>query len=371
MIVAIDIRRVRSFGLGTFTRNLIENLARLDTESRYLLMGSEEDAAELGILPENFQYQILHRHEGPAGDLELAWRLERENVDLCHSTFLYAPWVLPHRYIVTVHDTVKFLGGNGGSLTDTIRFYRTRQTLRRAARILTVSAATRRDLQSLFGLPPDKVQVVYNALDSHLQKPATENEIEKILQRYSIHNPYVLYAGSARPHKNLPRLIEAFALVKDELREHPTYKDLKLLIIGDEIGEHPELRHAVVKCRRQNDVRFLGFVPPAQLGVFYKRAAVFAFPSLHEGFGLPPLEAMAHGTPVLASNVSSLPEVLGDAALLVNPGKVFDISRGLLHMLLDEDLRNTLTERGRRQVAKFSWKDSVETILQVYRETSA
>ncbi len=371
MIVAIDIRRVRSFGPGTFTRNLIENLARLDTENSYRLMGSEEDAAELGILPENFQYQILHRHQGPAGDLELAWRLEREKVDLCHSTFLYAPWVLPHRYIVTVHDTVKFLSGNGGSLADTIRFHRTRQTLRRAVRVLTVSAATRRDLQSLFGLPPDKIQVVHNALDSHLQKPPPENEIEKVLQRYSIHNPYVLYAGSARPHKNLPRLIEAFALVKDELREHPTYKDLKLLIIGDEIGKHPELRHAVVKCRSQNDVRFLGFVPPAQLGVFYKRAVVFAFPSLHEGFGLPPLEAMAHGTPVLASNVSSLPEVLGDAALLVNPGKVFDISRGILHLLLDDDLRGTLAERGRRQVAKYSWKDSVKTILQVYRETAS
>ena len=370
MKIAVDIRRVRNFGAGTYTRNLLEQLARLDTQNSYLLAGSEEDAAELGLLPENFQYLILHRSGGPRADLELAWRLQREGVELCHTTYLCAPWILPHRYILTVHDTAEFLPSNGASLRDTVRFYRTRHTLHRATRILSVSTATRRDLMMQFGLPPDKIQVVYNALDTRLQEPPAEHEIETVLRRYDVADPYLLYVGNARPHKNLPRLIEAFALVKDELRTRPGYEKLKLIIIGDEISEHPELRHAVVKSRSQQDVRFLGYVSPPQLRVFYKQTLAFLFPSLHEGFGLPPLEAMAHGVPVLSSNVSSLPEVLGEAALLVNPGKVFDISRGILELLLDQGLRATLIERGRKQVEKFSWEDSVRTILQVYREAA-
>ena len=370
MLIAIDIRRVRDFGPGTYTRNLVEQLSRLDTENRYLLAGTEDDAAEVGLLPENFQYLILQRSEGPRGDLELAWRLEREKVDLCHTTFLYAPWVLPQRYIITVHDTAAYLSGtNGTTLPETVRFLRTRQVLRRASRILAVSTATSRDLIAQFGLRPEKIQIVYNAVDKQLQETPSEKMIEQVLRRYSIEDPYLLYAGNARSHKNLPRLIEAFALVKDELRDHATFQNLKLIIIGDEISDHPELRHAVIKSRRQQDVRFLGHVSPAQLGAFYERATAFIFPSLHEGFGLPPLEAMAHGAPVLSSNVSSLPEVLGDAALLVNPGKVFDISHGILHLLLDDELRTTLIERGRRQVKKFSWEESVKAILQVYRET--
>jgi glycosyltransferase involved in cell wall biosynthesis len=211
-----------------------------------------------------------------------------------------------------VHDTVDFLDLTDGhnSLADLLRFQRTRLCLHRARRILSVSQATRRDLQRLFGLPGEKIEVVYNAPDARLVQPPSTEEVERTLHRYSIHAPYLLYAGNVKPHKNLPRLIEAFALVKDGLRAHPQYAEMKLIIIGDELFKHPQLRRAVVKSRTQDDVRFLGFVPPQTLSVFYACATAFVFPSLYEGFGLPPLEAMALGTPVVASNVSALPEVL-------------------------------------------------------------
>ena len=141
-----------------------------------------------------------------------------------------------------------------------------------------------------------------------------------------------------------------------------------LIIIGDEVSRHPDLRRTVIKSGVQNDVRFLGFVPIDTLRTFYDVAKVFVFPSLYEGFGLPPLEAMAHGTPVVTSNTSSLPEVVGNAAVLVNPENVFEIMRAIHRVLVDQALRDKLKQKGYEQVKHFSWEDSVQRILNVYRE---
>jgi glycosyltransferase involved in cell wall biosynthesis len=373
MKVAIDIRRVRDYGPGTYTRNLVTTLAELDREDSYLLVGSTTDWAELGALPENFSLMECDRQDRFRHDLRLSRRLRQEGVQLLHSPYVWVPWVLSCRHVVTVHDAVEFLNivRDGHSFADTLHFQRTRLALHRARRILSVSQATRRDLQRLFGLSGEKIEVVYNALDARLAQPPTPELVDRTLNRYSVQTPYLLYAGNVKPHKNVPRLIEAFALVKDELREHPEFAQLKLIIIGDELSKHPQLRRAVIKSRTQSDVRFLGFVDPQTLSVFYARAEAFVFPSLYEGFGLPPLEAMALGTPVVTSNVSSLPEVLGEAAHFVNPEKVFDISRGIREVLLNEGLRRALIERGRQQVKQFSWQESVRRVLKIYREAAA
>ena len=144
--------------------------------------------------------------------------------------------------------------------------------------------------------------------------------------------------------------------------------NLKLIIIGDDLSGHPDLRRTVVKSGVQNDVRFLGFVPIDVLRIFYDAAKIFVFPSLYEGFGLPPLEAMAHGTPVVTSNTSSLPEVVGNAAVLVNPENVFDIMRALNRVLQDQPLRERLKQRGYEQAARYSWDTSAKRILQAYGE---
>ena len=193
---------------------------------------------------------------------------------------------------------------------------------------------------------------------------------EKLRERFQIQYPFVLYAGRIRPHKNIPRLIEAFAVVRGELENHPVYKDLRLIIIGDEISRNPEVRRAVAQTRTQQVVRFLGFVPFETLREFYSAASVFAFPSLYEGFGLPPLEAMATGIPVVTSSVSSLPEVVGDAAMIVNPENVFDIARGIREVLTDERVRNRLIKNGFAQVTQFNWRRTAEQTLEVYREVA-
>jgi len=219
----------------------------------------------------------------------------------------------------------------------------------------------------LFTVPGEKISVVYNAIDSRAVLLNNQEEQKRVLERYQIQDPFLLYAGNIKPHKNIARTIEAFSVLKTELKEDPLWKSLKLVIIGDELSKHQFLRRTVIRGGVQHDVRFFGFVPYETLKVFYKAAQIFVFPSLYEGFGLAPLEAMANGTPVLTSNVSSLPEVLGEAALLVNPENVFEISRGLKHLLFDASLRSELVEKGLEQSRKYSWKTSAELVWKTYQ----
>ena len=192
----------------------------------------------------------------------------------------------------------------------------------------------RRTPSACSACPANKIEVIYNALDDRFrQGHATDADRKLIAERYQVNYPFLLYAGRISPHKNVVRIIEAFSALKAELEKDGQFPDLKLIIIGDELSKHPDLRRAVIKSRVQNDVRFLGFVPIDVLRIFYDLAKIFVFPSLYEGFGLPPLEAMAHGTPVVTSNTSSIPEVVGDAAVMVNPENVFEIAHALHRVL--------------------------------------
>src|SRR5262249_37124803 len=176
---------------------------------------------------------------------------------------------------------------------------------------------------------PEKVVVVPNAIDPDLLEDPGAEEMERVRERYQIRGRFVLFTGNIKPHKNLERLIEAFA----RLRARPGHEDVRLLIIGEDVSRYPSLRRVTESRGVRADVRFFGFVPQTTLAALYRMASVFAFPSLYEGFGLPPLEAMACGTPVLTSRLSSLPEVVGDAAVLVDPHDVQDIPSAL-HPLL-------------------------------------
>lgn len=370
MKVAIDIRRIHDYGIGTYIRNLTNHLAELDRENPYLLVGSSTNLEELNPLPSNFT--LLHHplsERTARSRLQLPFLLRQQHVDLLHIPHLAAPQILPCRCVFTAHDAIDFIQPPPKPLfLEQLRVAFYRRALHRAARVIAVSQATKRDIERIFGLPEDKIEVIYNALDERFSTNHRPPDWQKVLERYQVGYPYVLYAGNVKPQKNIPRLIEAFAVLKEELRRHPDYRELRLIIIGDELSKHPQLRRSVIKSRVQNDVRFMGFLPHELLRVFYERAAVFVFPSLHEGFGLPPLEAMAHGTPVVASNCSALPEVVGHAALTVNPENVFDISRGMREVLLNRTLREQLIRAGYEQVRRFSWRRSVARVLEIYRE---
>jgi glycosyltransferase involved in cell wall biosynthesis len=285
----------------------------------------------------------------------------------------WIPRGLPCPYIVTVHDLLEHMYGahDGSTLRRSLHFQLTRRALGKAARVLAVSQFTKSEIEKLFAIPGDRIEVLYNAIDERfLRGHASPSDRDLIAQRYLVNYPFLLYAGAIRPHKNVVRIIEAFSALKTELEKEHQMPDLKLIIIGDDLSSHPDLRRTVIRSGVQNDVRFLGFVPIEVLRIFYDVAKVFVFPSLYEGFGLPPLEAMAHGTPVVTSNTSSLPEVAGNAAVLVNPENIFEIRRALQKALLDSALRERMKERGYEQAQRFSWTTSVARILEVYREVA-
>ena len=217
-----------------------------------------------------------------------------------------------------------------------------------------VSEQSKRDILKFFNVPPEKIVVTPNAIDDRFSAPPSEEHVVNTRERYQLSHSYLLYVGNIKPHKNLERLIEAFHLVRSQGRS-----ELELIIIGDEISKLQSLRRAVHRYDIHRYVRFLGYVPDKTLAVLYRLASVFVFPSLYEGFGLPPLEAMASGTPVVTSNVSSLPEVVGDAAVLVDPYSAESIADGILTVLRSTHLRGELSKRGLERVKAFSWARSV------------
>jgi glycosyltransferase involved in cell wall biosynthesis len=375
MRVAIDIRPIRDFGVGTYIRNVVQILGRIDQQSEYFLIGSRDRVREVGHLPDNFHIVPFSADETSyRGYFGFRQVLRHYGCDLVHIPhLLWTPLHLPCPYVITVHDVLDFMyrAENGGGARRAVHRYCTQRVLNHAARILAVSQFTKKDIQRLFKIPDAKVEVIYNAIDERFrQGHANDADREFIAERYQTNYPFILYAGRISPHKNIIRIIEAFSALKTELEKEDKYPDLKLIIIGDEVSRHPDLRRTVIRSGVQNDVRFLGFVPIEVLRTFYDVAKVFVFPSLYEGFGLPPLEAMAHGTPVVTSNTSSLPEVVGNGAVLVNPENVFEIMHAIHRVLVDQGLREKLKQKGYEQVQRFSWEDSVQRILRVYREVA-
>lgn len=373
MKIGIDIRRAGGFGVGTYTKNLVRSLARVGSNHEFVLIGRREHLQHMGELPANFSFEPYERrYDAVKSHLTYGFALRRLGLDTLHIPHRWVPLSAPRPYVATLHDlnNILFRSDERSQFQQDLSISAVRLGLSRAARVITVSNATKQDAVKRLGLAGDKLEVVYDAVDDHVAQPVTDGERRRALERYSITDPFVLYAGRIQVHKNLTRLIDAFAVVKAQLENHWKLHSVKLIIIGDDIGALPEVRHAVLRTRVQDSVRFLGFVPIETLRVFYAAAEAFVFPSLYEGFGMPPLEAMVHGTPVVTSNVSSLPEAVGDAAELVNPVNVFDIAKGLRRVLVDEEHRALLRERGARRVKEFSWDRSAERALEIYSEVA-
>ncbi len=363
--IAIDARKWRDYGIGTYVRNLVRHLARLDHENTYYLFCGPQDAPTLRDLAANFVPVVDDsRSYGLGEHISIPLKLRRRRVELFHSPHYVLPLLCPTRAVVTIHDCIHLLFPQYLPNRGAIHYAELmmRHAIRRSAVVLTVSEASRADILRFFPeTDAERVQVVPNAIDRAILDDPGEEEKARVRERYQIRGRFVLYAGNIKPHKNLERLITAFALLRQR-----GFDDLKLIIIGDEVTKHGSLRRTMEAAGLRHDVRFFGFVPDRTLACLYRMASVFAFPSLYEGFGLPPLEAMACGTPVVTSRLSSLPEVVGDAAMLVDPYSTEDIARGLLRVLSDETVRTDLVKRGRVRAQAFSWEQSVERIHATY-----
>ena len=362
MKVAIDARKWRDYGIGTYVRNLVRHLARLDRETTYFLFCNPADEATLRDLAENF-VPVVDDSPGYSfkEHVSIPFKLRRLGASLLHTPHYVRPIFCPIPSVVTIHDCIHLLFPEylPNEMAWRYAHFMMGQAVRRSALVFTVSQASRNDILRFYPwADPDKVQVVHNAIDADLLEDPGPEEMERVRERYQIRGRFVLFVGNVKPHKNLDRLVAAFA----RLRHEPGHEDLKLLLIGDDVSRYGSLRRSVEAAGVRQEVRFFGFVPHRTLAALYRMASVFAFPSLYEGFGLPPLEAMACGTPVVTSRLSSLPEVVGDAAILIDPYDVGAITDGLRAALDDGPLRASLIEKGYARASTFSWERSVAAV---------
>jgi len=370
MRIAIDARKINDFGIGTYLRNLIKYLPLVDRQNEYFLLCYEADQEQIQRLAPSFT--LVHESAAQYSlreHLSIPSKLRHLKVDLFHTPHYVLPLFTPCRAVVTVHDVIHLLFPQYLPSRFAGRYARfmIRRAVERAALVLTVSHASKRDLLTFFDLDPEKILVVPNGIDLGMAEGLPVEMLTRVRERFQITGRFLLFAGNIKPHKNLERVIAAFA----QLKSSPDFADLTLIVSGDEISKYPELRRAVERHRVRASVRFFGFVAEDTLVALYQMADVFVFPSLYEGFGLPPLEAMANGTPVVTSNISSLPEVVGDAALTVDPYNIDDIAHAIRRLLTDRQLRARLITDGYERARGFSWERSVAQIHAAYQRVLA
>ncbi len=358
--IGIDIRKLADYGIGVYIRNLVRGLAEAGGHQYTLFHKPGEETAGL---PAGARYRVersgLYSLREP---FSLGVSARRADLELLHCPHYVAPFWPGCPLAVTIHDLIHMLYPENlpnRAARAYARFF-LRRAANKAAVIFAVSETTRTDILEHLPAREEQVVVTHNAVDPRLSIPPGEEELSRARERYVLNHPYALYVGNIKPHKNLPAAVRAFARFR-----RAAGQEWRLVIVGSR-GVDYELRRSIEIAGVREAVRFLGFIPTNFLPAVYGLAAVFVFPSLYEGFGLPPLEAMAAGTPVVASDRSSLPEVLGDAALLVDPSDEVAMAEAMERACADGELRETLIRRGRERVGRFSWRRAVERTLEGY-----
>lgn len=372
MHIGIDARfyGILGKGLGRYTQQMILHLEKADTENTYSIFLRRENFDD--YVPKNPNF-----HKVLADIPWYSWKeqlvfpflLAKYRCDVMHFTHFNVPLLYRRPFVLTVHDLILFHFPTLRATTRSVLGYGLKyamyriilwSALIRARRIITVSEFTREDIAKSFSLDRDRMSVTYQAGTESLPSEGGrdgEKDLSKSVSKYGILKRYFLYVGNAYPHKNLERLLLAF----QEFRNVNT----QLVLVGKTDYFYDRLRRFVEK-RKIRDVVFTGEVTDEELVSLYQSATAYIFPSLYEGFGLPPLEAMAQGTPVLSSNRTSLPEVLGSSALYFNPEDTEDMAQKMTRIAEDADLRKKMREEGFAQVKRFSWDRLARETREIY-----
>ena len=370
MKIGIDARIYSSAftGIGRYVYELVHNLAEIDSQNEYVIFMNNPEFEEFKPPNSRFKKVLANARHYSFGEqwkfLKMLWK---EKLDLVHFPHFNAPIFYKKPCVVTIHDlTLHFYPGK--KMTSFYRRWAYKLVLwsvvGRAKKVISVSENTKEDLMKLMQVPEKKISVIYEGVNKNFKIIDDEEAIKEVRKKYGIIREYLLYTGVWRSHKNLVNLIKAFAYMKknDEF-------DGQMVITGKEDSLYNEVRAMIAELELEGDVVFTGMVPEKELPLLYNGAKVYVFPSLYEGFGLPPLEAMACGTPVAASKAASIPEVVGeDNAVFFDPYDPSDISDGVLKIWGHESLAGELREKGLARVKEFSWKKMAREVLKVYME---
>jgi glycosyltransferase involved in cell wall biosynthesis len=377
MRVAIDYTAAiyQSAGVGRFVRSLVKALAEIDRQNEYVLVYADPPRGVSPRLPEAPNF-TARRVPVPDRALTILWHrlglplpidLITGRVDVFHSPDFVLPPVLRAAKVLTVHDLAFLLHPECADAG--LRDYLERAVPRSVARadfVLADSENTKDDLICLLGVPPEKIEVVPGGVDREFAPVEDGARRQDMRNRISGGHPYVLNVGMIEPRKNLLRLIEAFEIMKSR-------HDLphRLVLAGKRGWLSDDIYRRAERSTLASEILFPGFVSEGDLPLLYGAADLFAFPSLYEGFGLPPLEAMASGVPVVVSRSSSLPEVVGDAAQMVRPESPEELAEAIARVLTDSTLRDSMVVKGLEQSRRFTWEASARRMLDVYRRLAA
>lgn len=383
-------------GLGRYTQEVVDNIIKITAANYQLSEGLGDDFSYVIFLsPKNFDEFISDQPNVKKVKLPCAWYgwseqlvmpfyLWREKLDLIHFPHFNVPILTPVKFVLTIHDLILTHFPTRRATTRSRWLYYFKNfayrlvifvACRRARRIITVSKFTKDDIISKFSVPADKVTVIYEGV-ANLSKGrdslfVAKLDNQEILAQYNIPRNFLLYVGNAYPHKNLETLLKVFSKL------HVEHPELRLVLVGKEDYFYERAQAAASalnlwqKANINSPVIFPGYIPDAQLEIFYTEARVYVFPSLYEGFGLPPLEAMAKGCPVASSDRASLPEILGSAALYFNPENENDMLEKIDQVLNNPSLRNDLIRLGLEQAKKYNWWECARQTLTVYQQILA
>ncbi|MEN9936086.1 MAG: hypothetical protein RLZZ387_2665 [Chloroflexota bacterium] len=362
-------RSYRRAGVSNYVEALLTHLGQIDRQNRYSVYTTRGLGRGALGLPPNFRVRpsllptINPRVRIPWEQLLAPALLRLGGADVYHGVLNVVPLASPVPSVVTIHDLSAFLFPQTfRRVNRTYTRWAIRVAARRSARILAVSEFTKQEIVRWLCVPPERVVVTYDACDDRFAPPDPA-ELAAFRRQKGLPERFVLFLGTLEPRKNLRLLLDAYALAARDI-------DAPLIIAGSKGWLYEPVLARAEELGLGDRLRFVGYVDQAEQPLWYAAATAFAFPSLYEGFGMPPLEAMACGTPVVVSSSSSLPEVVGDAGLVVSPSDPEELADALRRVVTDAELRTELRARGLRQARRFSWRETAERTLDVYRQAA-
>ena len=374
MIIGIDASRankLKKTGVEWYSYYLIQNLKKIDKENHYFLYTDKKLRGELANNPENFEEKVL------TWPFKYLWTQVRLSAEMLLSTkkpdilFVPAhtlPLIHPQNSVITIHDVAFARFPELYSRKELIYHHWIMKFIRKAAKkIITISQFSKKEIIKFYKINPEKIKVIYLGINKSIYRPLKDkSQLEKILSQYKVRQPFFLNIARWENKKNILGLIRAFKIFQEKYSS-----DFQLVLIGKEGYGFSQILEEVKKLDLEDKVHFVHWLSPEILVYFLNGATAFVFPSFYEGFGLPVLEAMACATPVIASQVSSLPEIAGKAALFVNPYQPEEIAQAMISIAKDENLAEELVNRGFDQIKKFSWEKCAQETLALLSTTTS
>jgi glycosyltransferase involved in cell wall biosynthesis len=363
MRIGIDARMIDNTGIGRYLRNLLIHLAQIDGDNEYVVFINPNNSRV--VTQENFRFVPLTIPVPLYSLREQYWlplEIRKWNLDFMHYPNFDIPLIRSYPSIVTIHDLIYYLYPDQcpSKVAHYYARFMLRHTTKHARATITDSEYSKQDLINYFHVPDEKIHVILPAADGKCSSHSKEHTHTNIEEKYGILQPYILYVGKHHPYKNINTLLHAYNKYSD------IYEQFQLVIAGKRDERRKNLYTTAKNLDSGKSIVFTDFVPEEELFELYQRARLFVFPSLYEGFGLPPLEAMACGVPVITSNAASLPEVVGDAAIQVDPLNVHQLADAIQTVLTNTQLWNTLKQKGIKRSRQFSWGTAARQLLQVY-----